>query len=151
MTGHLTLVRTDSDRRPIVVVDDDLPILRTLKRQLSRWGYSVVTVSCASEALLVCRHVKPCMVITDLLMPDMDGYELIRRLREEHGDDTPPLAVLTGDTQRQDLWNQPGVISVLLKPAPLSYLRNVVDKVCVDHRRPPYLMPEDRNEPLDVA
>ncbi len=151
MTAHLILVSGSLERRPIMVVDDEPIILRSLRRQLFRWGYSVVTAEHGFGALTVCRDVRPCMVITDLLMPEMDGYELMRRLREEFGTLTPPLAVLTGDTQRQDLRIQPGVISVLLKPAPLSYLRTLVDSVCSEHRRPPYVLPEEPEDAPSVA
>ncbi|MBN1653033.1 MAG: response regulator [Deltaproteobacteria bacterium] len=151
MTAHLVILSGSPDRRPIMVVDDEPIILRSLRRQLNRWGYSVVTAEQGSSALLICRDFKPCLVITDLLMPEMDGYELMRRLREEYGTLTPPLAVLTGDTRRRDLRAQPGVISVLLKPAPLSYLRTLVDSVCSAHRRPPYILPEDSEETPFVA
>jgi CheY-like chemotaxis protein len=151
MVTQLFLVSGSLDRRPVMIVDDEPIILRSLRRQLNRWGYTVVTVEAGGTALLVCRDVSPCMVITDLLMPEMDGFELMRKLREEHGTKTPPLAVLTADTQRHDLRVQPGVVSVLLKPAPLPYLRKLVDSVCMEHRRPPFVLPEEPEEAPSVA
>ena len=148
--GHLTSVG-DSERRPVLVIDDEPTILRSLKRQISSWGYAVITVDRPSAALSVCRSVRPCLVITDLLMPEMDGFELARKLQEEHGADAPPLAVLTGDTRRPSLRDHPGVISVLLKPTPPQYLRELVDRVCSDHRRPPYILPDDDSGPPEVA
>lgn len=136
-------------RRPIVVVDDEPLVLRTLHRTLSRWGYQVVTVQDPGEALHTVRDVQPCMVITDLLMPDLDGYELVRRIRESLGTDAPPLAVLTGDNHRSGLFRQPGVMSVLLKPAPLPSLRRLIDGVCIDHRRPPFVVDDDEPTPTD--
>lgn len=147
---HLTPVG-DSERRPILLVDDEPTILRSLKRQIAGWGYAVIAVDLPSSALLVCRSVVPCLVITDLLMPEMDGFELARKLQEEHGDAAPPLAVLTGDTRRPDLRQHGGVIAVMLKPTPPKYLRELVDRVCLDHRRPPYILPDDPSDPPDVA
>ena len=146
----LTLMGNE-ERRSILIVDDDPAVLRSLKRQLSSWGYSVIAVERASEALSACRTALPCLVITDLLMPEMDGFELARKLQEEHGSDAPPLAVLTGDTKRRNLKSQPGVISVLLKPTPPKFLRKLVDRICSEHRRPPYILPDDTSGPLDVA
>ncbi len=137
-------------RKPIVVVDDEPLVLRAMQRTLSRWGYQVVTVQDPVEALETVRDVHPCMVITDLLMPDMDGYELVRQLREKLGTELPPLAVLTGDNHRTGLWRQPGVMSVLLKPAPLDSLRRLIDGVCIDHRRPPFVVDDDPPPPPDL-
>jgi len=137
-------------RRPIVVVDDEPLVLRALHRTLSRWGYQVVTVQDPGDAVETVRDVQPCMVITDLLMPDIDGYELVKRIRESFGPEAPPLAVLTGDNHRSGLWHQPGVMSVLLKPAPLPSLRKLIDGVCIDHRRPPFVVDDDEPPPPDL-
>jgi CheY-like chemotaxis protein len=148
--GHLTPVGS-SERFPVLLVDDEPAVLRSLKRQISSWGYAVITAEKPSEALSACRTVRPCLIITDLLMPEMDGFQLALKLQEEHGENTPPMAVLTGDTQRPDLRNHPGVISILLKPTPPQYLRELIDRLCSDHRRPPYILPDDNSGPLDVA
>jgi CheY-like chemotaxis protein len=84
-------------------------------------------------------------------MPEMDGFELAEKLHAEHGEDTPPIAVLTGDTQRPNLHQHAGVVSVLLKPTPPKYLRELIDRLCSQHRRPPYILPDDDAEPPEVA
>jgi CheY-like chemotaxis protein len=146
-SGHLTSV-TNIERLPILLVDDELAVLRSLKRQISSWGYAVVAVTTPSAALEACRTQTPCLIITDLLMPEMDGFELARKLHEEHGEATPPLAVLTGDTQRPDLHQHLDVvITILLKPTPPEYLREFVDRLCSTHRRPPYILPDDEEPP----
>jgi CheY-like chemotaxis protein len=104
----------------------------------------------------LCKSLDPCLVITDLCMPDMDGSELLRRLRAEYGSSAPPMAVLTGDTSRRRLPNLPWIESVLLKPAPPPRLRALVDGLCIDHRKPPFVVPtspdpDDLPEPPLVA
>jgi CheY-like chemotaxis protein len=137
---YLTLI-SNNGQRPILLVDDEPQLLRALKRQLARWGYAVVTVDAGFRALDLCKNLNPCLVITDLRMPDMDGSELLQRLRAEYGTQAPPMAVLTGDTSRRRLPGLPWVESILFKPAPPPRLRALVDGLCVDHRKTPYIVP----------
>lgn len=76
----------------ILVVDDDPEILSLLKRGLSYEGYAVETVSNGAEALAKAREKEPDLVVLDVMMPEMDGVEVARRLRQA-GD--VPILMLT--------------------------------------------------------
>jgi CheY-like chemotaxis protein/signal transduction histidine kinase len=78
----------------ILVVDDDDDTREMVSRNLRRAGFTTVEARDGEEALLRARVVKPSMVILDLLMPQVDGFEVLRTLRAE-GQDVPVL-VLTG-------------------------------------------------------
>ncbi|HEY8087623.1 MAG TPA: response regulator, partial [Polyangiaceae bacterium] len=80
----------------ILVVDDDDDAREMVSRNLRRAGFTTVEARDGEEALLRARVVKPSMVILDLLMPRVDGFEVLRTLRAE-GQDVPVL-VLTGKT-----------------------------------------------------
>lgn len=71
------------ERSRILVVDDERQITRVLRTTLSSHGYTVRTAGDGDEALEVMRAWTPDLVITDLAMPNMEGLELCRRIREK--------------------------------------------------------------------
>jgi len=83
----------------ILVVDDEPEIVRFVRAYLEDAGYRVVTASDGQQALFVARHEKPDLVILDLLMPGMDGWDFIRRYRRER--DTPVI-MLTARVEETD-------------------------------------------------
>jgi len=70
-------------KRMILIVDDEETNLRLLKRVLVDEGYSVVAAASGPEALESSAIVAPDLVLTDIRMPEMDGIELCKRLRNE--------------------------------------------------------------------
>ncbi len=85
-----------TSRGEIVVIEDDEALLKLLKALLADAGYEVRTVRCGATALASISDVPPRLVILDLGLPDMDGYEVCRRLRESFHSWTLPILVLTG-------------------------------------------------------
>ena len=69
-------------RPAILIVDDDLTLLSVLSRRVGRAGYAVVTVSSGAAALKHLESSWPSLVIVDLMMPGMDGFELCRRIKQ---------------------------------------------------------------------
>ncbi len=74
----------------ILVVDDELQIVRVLRGYLEQSGYRVLTASNGKDALFIARHEKPDLVILDLMMPHMDGLEFTRHARAE----LPNMAII---------------------------------------------------------
>jgi PAS domain S-box-containing protein len=72
------------DGLSIMIVDDEPDVLELLRRILSEAGAKVVPMRSSQEAIESFSHVQPQLLISDIGMPGMDGYELIRRLRREH-------------------------------------------------------------------
>ncbi|HZV22117.1 MAG TPA: response regulator transcription factor [Hyphomicrobiales bacterium] len=72
-----------SDKTKILVVDDEPPIRRLLRTSLAVEGFEVLEAGNASEALAALGEKKPEAIILDLGLPDMDGLELIKRIRED--------------------------------------------------------------------
>jgi len=70
-----------SVRPTVLVVDDDLTLLSTVSRRLSREGYAVKTAGSGIAALKGLEQWWPSLVIVDLMMPGMDGFELSRRIK----------------------------------------------------------------------
>lgn len=76
----------------VLVVEDDLTLLETLEYNLSREGYRVVTAADGLAALDVARAERPDLVVLDVMLPGMDGFEVCRTLRRETN---VPILMLT--------------------------------------------------------
>lgn len=86
----------------ILVIDDDLHNLRLLNLVLETEGFEVLTASSGSEGLSRIEAEKPDLVILDLMMPDMDGLEVCRRIRGSPESADLPLIMLTAKTEVAD-------------------------------------------------
>ncbi|HEX8700277.1 MAG TPA: response regulator [Myxococcaceae bacterium] len=80
----------------VLVVDDDASTRELVSRSLRRAGFSTTEAHSGEDALLKARVSPPVLVVLDLMMPNLDGFEVLRRLRSEKL--TMPVVVLTGKT-----------------------------------------------------
>ena len=83
----------------ILVVEDDATLLDTLEYNLTREGYSVVTADDGPLALAVARQERPDLIVLDVLLPNLDGFEVCRVLRREMN---VPILMLTARTEEVD-------------------------------------------------
>jgi two-component system KDP operon response regulator KdpE len=79
-------------RKCVLIVDDDERIIRFLRLKLKATGYEVITAGNGQEGLRLAESVSPDIMVLDLLMPGMDGFEVLRRLRSGSN---LPVIVLT--------------------------------------------------------
>ena len=108
----------DKDERRILVVDDEEHIRRILKFQLEKNGYSVVTAENGEEALNVVRRSMPDLILLDLMMPKIDGFEVCCRLRADFQTSQIPIIMLTAKSDLPDRIKglQNGANDYLVKP-----------------------------------
>jgi DNA-binding response OmpR family regulator len=85
--------------KTILVVDDKKSLLDMVKAYLTQQGFRVVTAQNGQEALFVARHEKPDLILLDIMMPEMDGYDFIRVYSRER--DTP-IILLTARLEESD-------------------------------------------------
>jgi DNA-binding response OmpR family regulator len=106
----------------ILVVDDDLNFARALDLYLRKAGYEVVVAPSGSEGLVKVAQDRPDVVILDVMMPDMDGYEMCRRLRSNPETARLPVLMFTARTQVTDKINgfEAGADDYVTKPAHLA-------------------------------
>lgn len=113
----------------IVVVDDEPAVRDTLRRMLERLGYAVVAVDTGKAALEACSTSPPDLLITDVLMPDFDGFELISAVRSG-GSAIPVIAMSGGGSGSARHYlamaSRLGAVSVLEKPVTLDTLAGAV-------------------------
>ena len=100
-----------------LVVDDDAQVRRFLAETLRRGGIRIVEARSAHEALKLAALSPPDFVVTDIEMPDLDGVELCRRLRQLAGAAQIPIIAVTGSARSQgDHAAAAGCDAVLPKP-----------------------------------
>jgi len=85
--------------RKVLIVEDDRTLLEVLQYNLAREGYDVLTAADGAAGLETARSDKPDLVILDVMLPKMDGYEVCRILRQET---TVPIMMLTAKTEETD-------------------------------------------------
>ncbi len=85
--------------KTVLVVDDDKQLRRLVQAYLTQEGFHVVTAADGQEALFVARHEKPDLIILDLMMPEMDGYEFMRVYSKER---ETPVIMLTAKVEEND-------------------------------------------------
>lgn len=104
---------------PILIIDDDPQVNHLIQDVLEFEGYEVITAQRAAEGLHYLENTKVDLVITDVLMPDKEGLETIRELRERYPQ-TKILAISGGLTQGGvnilDIAKRFGAHQVLSKP-----------------------------------
>lgn len=85
-----------------LVVDDDADCRAVINRSLTREGWTVTEATNGKEALARLTEVAPDLILLDLMMPEMNGFEVIAHLKATYGADLPPIIVLTAKELTHD-------------------------------------------------
>jgi CheY-like chemotaxis protein len=119
-------VRDVVDRDPsggrILLVEDDADTRAVLLASLERWGYEVTEAGTGAQAVAAARRERPAAVVLDLLLPDIDGYDVLRIFKNSPDMATVPVLVLSIESQRE-LACRLGAADVLQKPLDLEAVR----------------------------
>jgi DNA-binding response OmpR family regulator len=86
----------------ILIVDDDVDTLRMVGLMLQRQGYQIVAANNGNQALIMAQNEQPDLILLDIMMPDMDGYEVTRRLREDPNISGVPIIMFTAKSKVED-------------------------------------------------
>lgn len=102
----------------ILIVDDDIDTLRLVGLMLQRQGYEISAASNGIQALAMAQSERPDLILLDLMMPDIDGVEVTRRLRSTEITKDVPIIMFTAKTQVEDkiLGFEAGADDYLTKP-----------------------------------
>ncbi|TVZ60391.1 DNA-binding NtrC family response regulator [Flavobacteriaceae bacterium MAR_2010_105] len=112
----------------ILIVDDDVQILELLHRHLHSWNYHTYKAVSVKEAVSILKDTNIDLLITDLKMPEVDGFELIKFV-SEHYPKLPKL-IVTGYPNVQDSLSaiKSGVVAFMTKPFTKDELKSAIDK-----------------------
>ena len=125
----------------ILAVDDDRDILALLRHSLTQHGYSVRALRHGEQALTLARQLHPSLILLDLRMPGMSGYEVMKALKEDAETAKIPVIVMTayGDEEQQltERVRALGALEIIAKPFSVDDLvgeiARWVDKVNGNH------------------
>lgn len=117
--------------KQILVVDDEAPIRLLVQMNLKRAGYEVTTASNGREALEAVRAHHPDLIVTDVMMPEVDGFEVLRSLKADEATSSIPIVMLTAKVEDADVMQgwQSGADLYLTKPFNLRELLVFVERI----------------------
>src|SRR5712691_4033771 len=107
----------------VLIVEDDQSARVGLVQLVERWGFVAESASDGVEALAKVTSFRPAIVITDLVMPRMDGLDLLRALQQEGADVTTLLLTAQGTVETAVEAMKEGAYDYLTKPVDLQRLR----------------------------
>ena len=117
--------------KTVLVADDDVEILGLVTRHLKTHDMKILEASDGEEALKIARREKPDLVILDVMMPGMTGWEVCRAIREDDGLSSTAVIMLTGIGERLNEMTSPlyGADEYLDKPFEFHDLDDRIRKV----------------------
>ena len=126
----------------MLIVDDHQAMTESLSGILRFWGHDCRVARNGSDAIVEASGFRPEVVLLDIGLPGMDGFELAKRLREAFGPSWPKLVGMSGYGRLQDLLRgqEAGFDNYLVKPLDLAVLQNLLngrgnDGICTRIRR----------------
>jgi len=112
-------------RNTILIVEDDTDTLEMLSTYFQAQGYNIITAVMGEDALKICKETPPDLIIEDIRLPDIDGYEVCRRLRQNLRTSQIPVIFLTELKDRSDriAGLKLGAVDYITKPFDMQELR----------------------------
>ena len=101
--GGSAAPRRGEGRRLILIVDDDDRLREFVRVNLEMEGYSVREASNADEGLRALEEESPDLILLDVMMPQVDGWEMLRRVQERHGVGAIPVIMFSGKVDEQSM------------------------------------------------
>lgn len=104
--------------KKILAVDDENDVLLIIKTALVSEGYTVFTAANGADALVLVEEKKPDLLILDLMMPEMDGFTVVDKMKEKTSSSNIPVIILTGLSERKKIKEllDKGIKYYIIKP-----------------------------------
>ncbi len=125
----------DGQKKKILLVEDDVFMVELLAKDLERAGFEVITATTGSEGIKKFEENKPNLILLDILLPDQNGFDVLRRLRRDPEGRATKVMILSNIAEGSDKEEakQLGVIEYLVKanytlPEIVKHIQGVVQK-----------------------
>lgn len=117
-------------RKRILIIDDEKDMVELLSDELERRNYDVVSAYDGREGYARYLEVWPDLIILDITLPHLNGFEVCRKIRREKKDVTTPIIMLTGRTREEDkiVGGVMGAEKYITKPFDINHLFGEMDK-----------------------
>lgn len=131
----------DTLRKRILIVEDHAPLLRIIAKCLQRAQYETITARTAEEALLHLAETIPDLIVSDIMLPGMNGYAFAEHVRANARTDLIPIIFLTAKDKRDDriAGSRAGVDAYIVKPFEpdelVAAIENIFKRVRRTHAR----------------
>ena len=112
----------------ILVVDDEQGVCDVLEKTFSYVGYTTFSATTASKALEIVKKEKPNAIFLDIIMPDMDGLELLKKIKEIDKDNFVVMVTAKRDEDTKNRAFRLGAVDFVTKPFNRQYLRDIISK-----------------------
>jgi len=129
-------LKKKANKTKILIVDDEPDLVQTLQDRLEMNGYSIVAAGNGKEGLEKAAQEKPDIILLDVIMPIMDGLEMLEALRKHPEVKNCAVIMLTARSQRQDIVRAKtcGIEDYIVKPFDLSELIEKIENVLEHHK-----------------
>jgi PAS domain S-box-containing protein len=121
----------------ILVVDDDRDTTRLVQEVLGRAGFTVRAAINGFEALAIARQEQPGLILLDLRMPGLDGYEVLKRLKRDRVTQDIPVVIVTGSVTDEEIKRKKvlalGAAQFLTKPFAIDEFVEEIRRILADH------------------
>jgi len=87
----------------LLVVDDDKDIVETLQKRLKAEGYEVITAFDGEEALVKVKDANPDIILLDLMLPKLNGFDVLKEIREKFSDKWRPVIIVSAQTDLESV------------------------------------------------
>ncbi len=114
----------------ILVVEDEPSLQKLLEYQLKRIGHEIVVVANGQQALASVKSDRPDLVLLDVMLPVMGGFQVLRQLQEDKNTSSIPVIMLSAKGQQHDIAAgiDKGVFDYITKPFNIPDLAERIDK-----------------------
>ena len=115
----------------LLVVDDDAISLELMEAMLVPNGYEIITANDGSKAVAIIVEQKPDLILLDIMMPGLDGYSTLAKIKENKTISKIPVVMLTamGYQLNKELALQIGAVGYITKPVDLAELLKTISRL----------------------
>jgi DNA-binding response OmpR family regulator len=141
-------------RRKILVVEDDPDQLEIIRLSLKAAGFAIGTAANGTDALVKTRSISPDLIILDLMLPGLNGFDVCESLRRDPATASVPIIMLTGMRSQFGRFAglESGADDFLLKPFDpeqlISKVEKLLNRACATSNAPNKSKPEPGRHPL---